>query len=258
MGYNQETVYLLFLSVAYPKSMALIFFTPAAVFRQSFAKAFAWILLFSLAPAAQAALPSEPSFRQEDRQDWKTVPVREDSISPAQWKLVSDPSVVPAQFLPPPNTQSPESLTAEATEYTPQKATGLIGIGGGVRFGAGDSTNGVFTARAGVRLNQNISISARPTVIFGSSDLQAQPNNQTEFRLPLTLDLATQSVISPYIGAGIATNADSTGATDPMLTGGFDVRITKLLRLGFNFNYILQNSINDTEKEFITLLYLAF
>jgi hypothetical protein len=44
--------------------------------------------------------------------------------------------------------------------------------------------------------------------------------------MPLTLDFFRRSVLSPCIGVGIATNTDSTGDTDPMITGGLDINFT--------------------------------
>jgi len=76
--------------------------------------------------------------------------------------------------------------------------------------------------------------------------------------MPLTLDLFPRAIFSPYFGAGLATNTDTTHATDAMLTGGVDLNLLPHLTLGLNLNYIFQTALNDTDWEAMALLYFRF
>ena len=48
--------------------------------------------------------------------------------------------------------------------------------------------------------------------------------------MPITIDVKPLGPVNPYFGAGIATNTDSTGETNGMLSGRIDVRLMKNLR----------------------------
>ena len=90
-------------------------------------------------------------------------------------------------------------------------------------------------------------------------DLFGRYNGETSFQLPLTLDLFRRSVVSPYLGGGIATNTYSTGETNAMLTGGVDLNITQNITLGFNVNYVfLPDGVTFDALQAMTLLYLKF
>jgi len=218
---------------------------------------FAFLSIFSSCPtpvhAQSAGLPSRPL--------WS--PASEEPFSPAlKWTTVDNFGQMPAAFLPIPSRVDPAELAARPRVEGPYKGRGIFGIGGGIRAGiyTGDPTNAVLTTRAGYKLDDNFAISLRPTNIF--SDYNNNNNNDffnnNEFRLPLTLDIFHGSFISPYIGGGVATNADGLGYTDGMFTGGLDINITKYLTLGLNLNYIYQTNIDDTDWEALGMLYLRF
>jgi hypothetical protein len=170
---------------------------------------------------------------------------------------------MPAAFLPVPSRVDPAELSARPRIEGPYKGRGIFGVGGGVRAGVytGDPTNALLTTRFGYKLDDNFSLSLRPTNIFSSYNNNGNNNNffsNNEFRAPLTLDLFHGFFLSPYIGGGIATNADGLGYTDGMFTGGLDINITKYLTIGLNVNYIYQNNIDDTDWEALGMLYLRF
>lgn len=181
-----------------------------------------------------------------------------------RWTPVEKFADMPAQLLPIPARRDPRELAARPRVEGPYKERGIFGVGGGVRAGTytGDPTNGLLTTRFGYKLDQNFSISIRPTSIFTDNNANNNNNNDffnnNEFRLPLTFDLFHSTLISPYVGGGLATNADGLGYTNGMLTGGLDLNITKFLTLGMNVNYIYQTQINDTDWEALGMLYLRF
>jgi len=70
--------------------------------------------------------------------------------------------------------------------------------------------------------------------------------------------LFPRAIISPYFGAGLATNTDTNQSTDAMLTGGIDLNLVRHLTLGLNVNYIFQSAISDTDWEAMGLLYFRF
>jgi hypothetical protein len=179
-----------------------------------------------------------------------------------QWSAVEQFGVMPAEYLPVPSTITPAELAARPRVEGPYKGRGIFGVGGGIRAGiyTGDPTNGLLTTRFGYKLDDNFSLSLRPTNIFSSYDNNNNDNfwSNNEFRLPLTVDLFHGFLLSPYIGGGIATNTDGLGYTDGMFTGGLDVNITKYLTIGLNLNYIYQTNIDDTDWEALGMLYLRF
>jgi hypothetical protein len=222
-----------------------------------FLKFFYFLGAFSLlsAPSHSQTLPSRPV--------WVPTPV-DDLNGSLQWTAVDQYSSFPPQFRPIPANFTSQELNAKPRNAGPYISRGLFGFGGGVRAGVytGDPTNAVFTTRFGYKLDQNFAISLRPSVIFSSYDNNNNNNNNffsnSELRAPLTFDLFHHSIISPYIGGGLATNADGLGYTDGMLTGGIDLNITKYLTIGLNVNYIYQTNIDDTDWEALGLLYLRF
>ncbi|QFS49058.1 fasciclin domain-containing protein [Nostoc sphaeroides] len=124
--------------------------------------------------------------------------------------------------------QPPTGTTNGATpEVTPGRTTlgGPSYIGGGGNIGlSGDDTalgDSNFAVFSKIGLTRNISV--RPSVIFG---------DDTIFLVPLTLDFtprATAEVgqrtfsISPYVGAGVAIEANLDTDFGLLLTGGVDV-----------------------------------
>ncbi len=186
------------------------------------------------------------------------VPIAPDPAA-ASWEPVSDAATLPADYLPPPATRNPAELAIVPRQGKPIENVGIYGIGGGVNVGNDLPNSGVFTGRVGYKLNETLAVSLRPSVIFGNRDVLGRYNGQTSFQLPLTLDLFRRSVVSPYLGGGIATNTYSTGETNAMLTGGVDVNITQNVTLGFNVNYVfLPDGVTFDALQAMTLLYLKF
>lgn len=212
--------------------------------------------LSSLPSQAQTSvLPSRPSWAPASTETYSRT---------LHWTTVEEFGVMPAAFLPVPSRVDPAELAARPRIEGPYKGRGIFGVGGGVRAGVytGDPTNALLTTRFGYKLNDNFSLSLRPTNIFSSyNNNNSNDNNffsNNEFRAPVTLDLFHGFFLSPYIGGGIATNADGLGYTDGMFTGGLDINITKYLTIGLNVNYIYQNNIDDTDWEALGMLYLRF
>jgi hypothetical protein len=182
----------------------------------------------------------------------------------AGWLPVGNVFVLPAPFAPAPPNLNPIEQAARPRTSLPYEDPGFFGIGGGVRWGqaagvdSGEPTSGVITGRIAYKLGSDFSVSLRPSYIFGNRDLEGNNNNEGEFQMPLTIDLFRKAFVSPYFGGGIATNTDSTGSTNPMLSGGVDINITRNIVLGLNLNYIFQTDIDDTDWQAMSLLYLRF
>jgi len=200
-------------------------------------------------PGRAQSLPAPPA-------PW--VPVAPEPAA-AGWEPVTDAATLPADYLPPPANRDPAELAIVPRQGKPIENVGIYGIGGGVNFGSDLPNSGVFTGRIGYKLNETLAVSLRPSVIFGNRDVLGRYNGQTSFQLPLTLDLFRRSVVSPYLGGGIATNTYSTGQTNAMLTGGVDLNITQNVTLGFNVNYVfLPDGVTFDALQAMTLLYLKF
>jgi hypothetical protein len=108
-------------------------------------------------------------------------------------------------------------------------------------------------------LDEDLALSIRPSYIFGNSDQFGEANNEGAFQMPVTLDFAPNYWVSPYIGIGIATNTDSNGSTDLLLSAGLDFRLTKNISIVTGLNYIRQTDDADSRDiEGITVLYLRF
>jgi hypothetical protein len=233
--------------------------------------ALGWLLsatpgLASLAPPEPPARPVSadgsallpPSLNPDP---WQPVAPE---TTPAGWQPVANVLALDGIFAPVPAAFNPVEQAALPRTSLPYEDPGFFGIGGGVRWGeaagvdSGEPTSGVVTGRVAYKLGEHHSISLRPSYIFGNRDLQGRDNNEGEFQMPLTLDLFRKAPVSPYFGGGVASNTDSTGATNPMLTGGLDINITRNLVLGLNVNYIFQNDIGDTDWQGMSLLYLRF
>lgn len=208
----------------------------------------AWLAITAEAVRAQA-LPAPPA-------PW--VPVAPEPAA-AGWEPVTDAATLPPAYLPPPANRDPAELAILPRQGKPIENVGIYGIGGGVNFGSDLPNSGVLTGRIGYKLNETLAVSLRPSVIFGNRDVLGSYNGQTSFQLPLTLDLFRRSVVSPYLGGGIATNTYSTGQTNAMLTGGVDLNINQNVTLGFNVNYVfLPDGVTFDALQAMTLLYLKF
>jgi hypothetical protein len=187
---------------------------------------------------------------------WTPVPAEP---AAAGWQPVVDAATLPPDYLPPPANRNPAELAILPRQGKPIENVGIYGIGGGVNFGSDLPRSGVFTGRVGYKLNDSMAVSLRPSVIFGNRDVFGRYNGQTSFQMPLTLDLFRRSLVSPYLGGGIATNTYSTGGTNAMLTGGVDLNISQNITLGFNVNYVfLPSNVNYDALQAMTLLYLKF
>ncbi|MEH2324131.1 MAG: fasciclin domain-containing protein [Nostoc sp.] len=125
----------------------------------------------------------------------------------------------------------PGTGTTNAT--TPQVKPGrttlggpsYIGVAGNIGLSGNDTalSDGNFAAISKIGLTRNISV--RPSVIFG---------NDTLFMVPLTLDFSPRTAgsvgartfaISPYLGAGVAIEANANTDIGLLLTGGVDLPV---------------------------------
>ena len=106
-----------------------------------------------------------------------------------------------------------------------------IGVGGNIGLGGDDSalSDGNFTVISKLGLTNYLSV--RPSVIFGDDTL---------FLVPITLDFSPRRAgsvgertfaISPYIGAGVAIEANAGTDIGLLLTGGVDVPLGSKLTL---------------------------
>lgn len=182
------------------------------------------------------------------------------------WEPVPDLRSFPTAFRPVPADRDPAELAIKPRVPSgPIESKGVFGLGGGARFADNDSTRGVVTGRAGYRVNRNLALSLRPSYVFYPSTRNinrnrfVNNNRNGSFQMPLTVDLFPDSVVSPYVGGGIASNADMTGKTDPMATAGLDITIIEHVTLGLNANYIFTNPSDNKsngEWQIMTLLYL--
>jgi hypothetical protein len=185
---------------------------------------------------------------------------------PAAWNPLPDPRVNPLAWRPVSrydlhSADRPDEAAVEPVlpVVDPASLPGpIFGIGGGIHGFAGDRTSPVLTGRLGYAFGEGLGVSLRPSYIFLNRDLQGVDNSDGAFQMPVTLDLFPRSIVSPYLGGGIATNTDTTHATDGMLTGGVDFNLVPHVTLGLNVNYIFQTAINDTDWEAMALLYLRF
>jgi uncharacterized surface protein with fasciclin (FAS1) repeats len=121
----------------------------------------------------------------------------------------------------------PPGSTDGTTDTTVGRATrggrSYIGVAGNIGLSGSDTalSDGNFAVISKVGLTRNISV--RPSVLFG---------DDTIFLVPLTLDFSPQAggavgertfAISPYVGAGVAIEANLDTDFGLLLTGGVDV-----------------------------------
>jgi opacity protein-like surface antigen len=216
-------------------------------------------------PSPLQWLQRSPSDAQVRPLSWQTV-TRLDIVAgngSTQQSLSSTTGVDPALPLNPETPLDPSTPKAASPELAKsvQQNPWIIGFGGGARIGIGEPTYPEVYGRLSRIIDQNIAISVRPRYIFGNVDRQGRSNSDGAFQLPLTLDLKPLSWFSPYLGGGIATNTDTSGKTDGMLSLGADISISRKLSLDIGINYIFQSNTfdnNNRDIEFSTVLYYRF
>ncbi|WOD41355.1 hypothetical protein [Nodosilinea sp. E11] len=112
-------------------------------------------------------------------------------------------------------------------------------VGAGVRAGFNDPTSFVIDSKAKLTdLGNAATLSVRPSVLF---------DNNTELRLPVSVDFAVADGFYPYGGAGVAYNAGGRSAVDAMITGGLDWGIAQNLVLDLNVSMLFKPGNADTE-----------
>jgi opacity protein-like surface antigen len=163
------------------------------------------------------------------------------------------------------STSAADPSTPDAASPEPEKSVQqnpwILGIGGGARIGIGEPTYPVIYGRLGRVIDKNVAISLRPRYIFGNIDEQGQSNNEGAFQMPLTLDLKPTSWLSPYLGFGIATNTDSIGKVDAMMSLGADISLSRNIAIDLGLNYIFQSSnvdANNRDLELDAMIYWRF
>jgi hypothetical protein len=111
-------------------------------------------------------------------------------------------------------------------------------VGAGARFGFNDNVSFVVDSKAKLADLGDFTVSARPSVLFGSD---------VELRLPLSIEAPLNDGVYPYGGAGVAYNADGNSSFDPMLTGGVDLELGNNLVLDVGLNVVFKPGNTDTE-----------
>jgi opacity protein-like surface antigen len=188
----------------------------------------------------------------------KTSPIPTES-SP-NWQLAPAGDQVAPQAKPQPEPDEQPSGQARVTAQT-SLSPWILGLGGGLRIGIGNDepTFGMVYGRVGREVGKDAAISLRPAYVFGNVDSSGSSNSQGAFQMPLTLDLYPNSQFSPYAGVGVATNTDSNGNTDAMITAGLDINLVKHLSFSLGINYIIETSDQDNrDVEAFTVLYYRF
>ncbi|WP_392534654.1 fasciclin domain-containing protein [Nostoc sp. C117] len=136
-------------------------------------------------------------------------------------QVLIPPDVNISQLNQPPtgNTNNTPPTVGRAT----RGGRSYVGVAGNIGLSGGDTalSDGNFTAISKLGLTNYLSL--RPSVIFG---------DDTVFLVPLTYDLSPRTAgsvgeetfsISPYIGAGVAIEANANTNVGLLLTGGVDV-----------------------------------
>jgi opacity protein-like surface antigen len=196
-----------------------------------------------------------------------------------QWRIVDRPWEEPVQGLVPVKSiadplasvqspqadQSPGSASSDIqpAQVKENKSPWIFGAGGGLRYGqyikVGRIPHGMVYTRLGITIDPDVAISVRPAYVFGNVDFQGNRNNQGSFQLPVTIDMSPNGWLSPFAGAGIATNTDSLGNVNALFTAGLDIRLLKQLTLNLGANYIVQPVDSDERDiEAYTVLYFRF
>lgn len=119
--------------------------------------------------------------------------------------------------------------------------------GVGIRAGLNDEVGGVIDSKVKLTSLGDLSLSARPALLFGSN---------VELRAPITLEGQLVQGLFPYAGAGISYNKDGNSSINPVITGGLDIGITRNLVVDLKLNVVLTS--DNTDTEFISTLNYAF
>jgi len=149
----------------------------------------------------------------------------------------------------------------ETEPMAPAPSRWIVGLGAGARIGFGEPTYPELFGRVGYAATNDVGVSIRPRYIFGNIDLAGNRNSEGAFQMPITIDVKPLGPVNPYFGAGIATNTDSTGETNGMVSGGIDIRLMKNLRADASINYIFESSKYDEDSRDIeasVVLYYKF
>ncbi len=199
---------------------------------------------------------------------WSRSTPTDEAITSSSWQIVTPLDQVAlddSAMQPSGSTSAADPSTPDAASPEPEKSVQqnpwIIGIGGGPRIGIGEPTYPVIYGRLGRIIDKNIAISLRPRYIFGNYDEQGQSNNEGAFQMPLTVDLKPTSWLSPYLGFGIATNTDSTGKVDAMMSLGADISLSRNIAIDLGLNYIFQSSnvdANNRDLELDAMIYWRF
>lgn len=119
--------------------------------------------------------------------------------------------------------------------------------GVGIRVGLNDEVRGVIDSKVKLTKLGDLSLSARPALLFGST---------VELRAPITIEGQLVKGFFPYTGAGISYNKDGNSSINPVITGGLDIGITRNLVVDLKLNVVFTS--DNTDKEFIAALNYAF
>jgi opacity protein-like surface antigen len=221
------------------------------------------------APTIQLQWLRSPTTRSaEGSANWTTLNPTRSAEGSLNWTTLNPTRVRPAEASADRSADStttadpttPESPSPEPRS-TPQNSPWIVGLGGGARIGAGEPTYPMVYGRLGRLVDENVALSVRPRYIFGNVDRQGRSNSEGAFQMPFTLDFAPGSLFSPYLGGGIATNTDSTGKTNGMISGGVDLSINNHITIDLGANYIFQQDSTDSNNrdiEFTSVLYYRF
>ncbi|MBN4001188.1 fasciclin domain-containing protein [Nostoc sp. LPT] len=155
-------------------------------------------------------------------------------------QVLIPPDVNISQLNQPPGSTTPDVNVGRST----RGGRSYIGVGGNIGLSGDDTalsdTN--FTVISKLGLTNNISV--RPSVIFG---------DDTIFLVPVTLDFSPRRAgsvgertfaISPYIGAGVAIEANTDTDIGLLLTGGVDLPLGSKLTLTGGVNAAF---VDDTD-----------
>ncbi|MEH1792304.1 fasciclin domain-containing protein [Nostoc sp.] len=138
-------------------------------------------------------------------------------------QVLVPPDVNISQLNQPPTGNADGTTPSVRPGRTTLGGPSYIGVGGNIGLSGNDTalSDGNFAVFSKIGLTRNISV--RPSVIFGDDTL---------FMVPLTLDFTPRASaevgqrtfsISPYIGAGVAIEANLDTDIGLLLTGGVDV-----------------------------------